>query len=332
MHYMLVFLQPGGVMRAVYLLILILFISSQGFTQTYTDIFFLEVRNDAFGISATDRHLTNAVSLGYMTEEIPEFLERYFKRNNQNLFTVSLNQNMYTPEDIQRSEVIKDDRPYAGWLFVRSSVSNREGNNLALYGVEAGVVGPAALAKEAQTTVHKITDSRDPKGWDNQLGNEFGFNVYHHRAQNKRWKTGPFEQEIIYHAGGSAGNVATYAEVGSYYRIGYNMPDDMIIGSKDEASWTLRKDPNYKKPFAAYIFTHVNGRYVLRDIFLDGNTFKNSHSVDKKHFVASSTAGVIFEFRNFELGYTYTVTSEQFEGQDGPDQRGLVVFAYKSNF
>ena len=113
----------------------------------------------------------------------------------------------------------------------------------------------------------------------------------------------------------------------------YNMPDDMIIGSKDEASWTLRKDdPDYKKPFAAYLFTHINGRYVLRDIFLDGNTFEDSHSVDKKNFVASSTAGLILEFRNFELGYTYTVTSEQFEGQDGPDVRGLIVFAYKSSF
>lgn len=300
--------------------------------ETYTDLFFLEVRNDAFGVVSSDRHLTNAISLGYMTEKIPEFLNTYFERNGQNLFSVSLNQNMYTPEDIEAEDLIKDDRPYAGWLFVRSSVSHREKNNLSLYGVEAGVVGPSALAEQAQTYVHKLTDSRDPRGWDNQLDNEFGMNVYHHRAQSQRWETGPFEQEIVYHAGGSIGNVSTFAEVGSYYRFGYNMPDDMIIGSKDEASWTLRKDPDYKKPFAAYIFTHVNGRYVLRDIFLDGNTLQDSHSVNKKNFVASSTAGVIFEFRNFELGYTYTYTTEQFDGQDGGDVRGLVVFAYKSSF
>lgn len=319
-------------MRTTLILIFVLH-SFWAHAQTYTNQFFLEVRNDAFGIVSSDRHLTNAVSIGYMTDEIPEFLERYFDRNHQNLFTVSLNHNMYTPEDIKASNLIENDRPYAGWLFVRSSISDREKNNLSIYGVEAGVVGPAALAEHVQSSVHKVIGSSDPKGWDNQLSNEFGLNIYHHRAQSKRWQTGPFEQEIVYHAGGSVGNVTTYAEVGSYYRFGYNMPDDMIIGSKDQASWALRKeDPEYKKPFAAYVFTHLNGRYVLRDIFLDGNTFQDSHSVDKKHFVASSTAGVIFEFRNFELGYTYTVTSEQFEGQDGADTRGLIVFAYKSQF
>ena len=73
-------------MRAI-LFTFILSLSAQLSAETYTDMLFLEIRNDAFGVVSSDRHLTNAISLGYMTEEIPEFLERYFERNGQALRT-----------------------------------------------------------------------------------------------------------------------------------------------------------------------------------------------------------------------------------------------------
>jgi len=34
-----------------------------------------------------------------------------------------------------------------------------------------------------------------------------------------------------------------------------------------------------------YLFAFVDGRAVGRDIFLDGNTFTDSHSVTRKTFV-----------------------------------------------
>jgi hypothetical protein len=35
-----------------------------------------------------------------------------------------------------------------------------------------------------------------------------------------------------------------------------------------------------------YGFVSLDGRAVARDIFLDGNTFTDSHQIDKKYFVS----------------------------------------------
>jgi hypothetical protein len=42
---------------------------------------------------------------------------------------------------------------------------------------------------------------------------------------------------------------------------------------------------------AAYLFAAWDGRYVARDITLDGNTSGSSQSVDKYHFVNDVTWG-----------------------------------------
>ena len=47
-----------------------------------------------------------------------------------------------------------------------------------------------------------------------------------------------------------------------------------------------------KKGFNWYLFAGLEGRAVFRNIFLDGNTFTDSHSVDSKHFVGDIQAGL----------------------------------------
>ncbi|WP_163525968.1 lipid A-modifier LpxR family protein, partial [Klebsiella oxytoca] len=41
-----------------------------------------------------------------------------------------------------------------------------------------------------------------------------------------------------------------------------------------------------------HLFATSDAAWVIRDITLDGNTFRNSHSVDKRHVVAYGGYGV----------------------------------------
>lgn len=66
----------------------------------------------------------------------------------------------------------------------------------------------------------------------------------------------------------------------------------------------------------AHVFARGEGRAVRRDIFLDGNTFADSHSVEKKNFVGDLSAGVSVNYRNTKLAYAFVYRTKEFSGQD----------------
>lgn len=66
--------------------------------------------------------------------------------------TIRLDQMMYTPNDNLRTNLIADDRPYAGALMFSMGYNARKGNQLRTSQVRIGVVDPVAYAKQAHRT------------------------------------------------------------------------------------------------------------------------------------------------------------------------------------
>jgi hypothetical protein len=64
-----------------------------------------------------------------------------------------------------------------------------------------------------------------------------------------------------------------------------------------------------------HAFLAVDGRAVLRDIFLDGNTWKDSHSVDKRYLVADVVAGIGISAKRFKLTYGAVYRTKEFHDQ-----------------
>ena len=81
--------------------------------------------------------------------------------------------------------------------------------------------------------------------------------------------------------------------------------------------------------FAWYVFASAEGRAIARNIFLDGNTFRDSLSVDKRPFVADFQLGAVLHFDNLELTYTYVARTEEFETQGSAQQFGSVGITYR---
>ena len=85
------------------------------------DIVSLQFDNDEFG--GTDRHYTGALRLGCVRsppEVLRDVLPPAPKETaiTQRRSTFSLGVSVYTPDDLDRSDVIEDDQPYAGWLYL----------------------------------------------------------------------------------------------------------------------------------------------------------------------------------------------------------------------
>jgi lipid A 3-O-deacylase len=68
---------------------------------------------------------------------------------------------------------------------------------------------------------------------------------------------------------------------------------------------------------------------VARNIFLDGNSFKDSASVDKKPVVGDLYFGASLAYERVRLTYAYVIRSKEFDGQDAPDKFASLTMTIK---
>lgn len=305
--------------------------------------------NDLF--IGTDKHYTNGVQIRLLSPDltdyrespgIPEWAHRVIDRlpfiNEpclQRNIEFSLAQKIFTPEDIRARNLVRDDRPYAGWLYLGGAFHNKNPRRLDTIALQIGMVGPAALGEEAQNNVHEIRDIDRAKGWDNQLHNEPGLVAYYERkwrAAERYGRNRRFGADLIPHIGGAIGNVATYVSAGTEARVGWNLPADfgtsLIRPGGGTNAPADNSDPRVGARWGFYLFGGLSGRMVGRDIFLDGNTFEDGHSVDRKLLVGDAFAGVSALLGGFKLSYAQVWRSREFEGQDDAGSFGSVTLSY----
>ncbi len=310
----------------------------------------LTVENDVF-FGGTDRHFTSGIRFDWVPKNkhkvfgLVPLMERVLgapssPRSGQGKSRMyfSLGQNILTPDDITDPEIIPGDRPFAGWLYLSTGVVAKQATYTERLELTLGIIGPASLAGDFQRTWHDWFDFRTPRGWRNQLKNEPGLIVYYER----QWrlglgKAGKLSAELLPHMGASLGNVLTYASTGVSLRYGQNMPDDsgpprIRPGLPGGAGFNLTEGAEY----GWYIFASAEGRAVARNIFLDGSTFRKSHSVPKKHFVGDLNVGFAMVLRDgsgflppMRISYTYMWRSREFHGQDGIDRLGSLSLTFR---
>ncbi|GGB51170.1 membrane protein [Tistrella bauzanensis] len=299
--------------------------------------FSLVFENDV--VSNTDRHYTNGFRLSYMTApgQEPEWLRKaagllpYTGFGGDIRVVWSLGQSMYTPGDTSLANPLLSDRPYAGWLYGSVGVVAETGGVLDQLELSLGVVGPSSLAEQTQKTIHDLIDSDDPQGWDTQLKDEPAIQL----TYQKSWRALAagsalgFAADVTPHAGFALGNVFTYANTGFTMRVGQDLPRDYgppRISPSLPGSTYFRPTSNW----GWYLFAGVDGRAVAQNIFLDGNTWKDSRSVDKKPLVGDLQAGLAITIGGTRFGYTHIFRTKEFDGQDEGDQFG--AFSVSFNF
>jgi hypothetical protein len=311
-------------------------------------VWVFQVENDFFAqLTNTDRHYTNGVRLSRVSPpgDVPGWLGAMAAvpsnfgpggAPSSQRWAVSVGHSMFTPDDTDAVALVPDDRPYAAWLYLGFSVhSVYEGAAGAarqdVFSVEAGIVGPSALGEQVQNTYHDLIGVDLSNGWDNQLGDEPGLKLGFFR----KWRSahadvsadGRYEADVIPHVAVTLGNIATDASIGGLVRLGENLKDDFgpprirpglpgseTFGRTGTLDW--------------YVFAGGELRAVARDIFLDGNTWKDSHSVGREPFVADLQTGFALLFNRFRLTYTHVFVSPEFKQQSQWDQYGALTLSF----
>ncbi len=312
----------------------VLTMSSGAFSQDSRGTLSIIFENDIF--QNTDRHYTNGVGVIWMPEqkEQPEWVYSlidmvpWMPKQGQMRHGYMFGQNMYTPRDIRLTDPPLNERPYAGWLYGTLGVGMETDRELDVLTLTLGVVGPASLAEETQKLVHELTGSDEPMGWETQLGNELGVvaTYQHSWRQAETCTLMGFEADLTPHFGGALGNVYTYANAGLTVRWGRRLPNDYgppRIQPSAPGSGIFTPGDR----FGWYLFAGVEGRAVARNIFLDGNTFSDSRSVDKEVLVGDVQLGAVMSWKTMRLAYTHVMRSREYSEQTQNDGFGAMTWS-----
>lgn len=297
--------------------------------------FNLRIDNDLFGGMGQDQGYSNGFLASWVSPNLVDYrhdpcLPRIVRRLNQYLaflqpegfdeqnLIIGLGQMMYTPTDKEARDLIPDDRPFAGALMLSLGYNARKDDTLRTSQIRVGVVGPAAHAEQAQNWWHGVIGADRFHGWDHQLRNEPVVQLLHERRTRvaRQASAGGWGWDLTRHWGASLGNFATYANVGGELRYGLHLPDDF-------GTAPLRPAGENTSPVRAtadgtwngHLFVALDARWVLHDITLDGNTFKSSHSVDKRAFVADIGYGLAMYVGQWRLAFARYHRTREFNGQ-----------------
>ncbi|ETR68845.1 MAG: secreted protein [Candidatus Magnetoglobus multicellularis str. Araruama] len=309
--------------------------------------FSLYFENDAF--ANDDDQYTNGLKLTwsrYGLSRLPE--DALFHRwlypiarrigfshpESEKTLTFSIGQNIYTPNDIETSELIEDDRPYAGITYAEIGFHRKFQNQMHTFGFCFGIVGPHSYAKEVQTFVHDLLNHTRPNGWVHQLKDEPVFCIIYD-YKRKIFAAGindGFGGDVIINIGGGLGTARTFFNTGVSLRYGWNVPNDCgnfpiqpatCFNAELKGSSCYMRD----KRLGGHLFTSFSGQAIGREIFLDGNLFRDSHNVDKKPVVGIFMGGVGIIWGKFKTVFAFVEHTRSFETQDESEVFGSINFS-----
>lgn len=304
-----------------------------------TNFLTFTLENDSLGNGA-DQNYTNGMRLTYFdfSATPPRFahiLSHYvptFSINETTSVYYSLGQNLYTPQNIKTRTPDPNDRPYAAFLYVSAGLTSLTNNHVDDLEATIGLVGPGALGEQTQKNVHSALGANEPAGWDSQLKTEPGLILSWQRQwpESYSFDTGTLHGRLAPHMGLTLGNIYSYGAGGLSLQL---TPSRYKWQSKPLRVRPAIPGSGYfavpDNHFAWSIFAGVEGRATARNIFLDGNSFRNSPSVDKRYFVTDANAGLSFTYGRTQISYTLNWRSREFDGQDDPSLFGAVSLGYR---
>ena len=290
-------------------------------------IFTFTWENDMF--SNSDGQYTNGIGFNYAQPLGSRFKEKdtpsliYWFINDTDFavqagkrrgISYGFGQAMFTPEDITQTALIEDDRPYAGLLLWTTTLISFDNTLSDRWSFSLGLVGPGAFAKDVQTSIHEMTESNIPQGWDNQLNNEPVFRVEREALFRvlELEVNSSFGMDFLSFASLGAGTLRSDAEAGISIRIGHSLDQTYPHFS----SFPVR-NPNYLSGKSAHwqIFASRAKSYTFNDITLDGNNFTDSHSVDLINERMFSVLGISLGFQSWSIMLSYQESTKAFENQ-----------------
>lgn len=267
----------------------------------------------------TDRWYTSGVRITRsqaLAADDPLAAAGAYGRSAQRL-DIGIIHEIYTPET-DLGAVGMFDRPYAGRLLVSALRHVWGPGRLDTVGVEAGVTGPSALARQSQSLFHHLVPG--PRtDWSRQLPDRADVQVVAVRSQDVSPAIVP--GAIIVHGGAVAGSVITFAHAGLEWRSRAGAPASALL--RLAGTPPVATDGSHRLAF----FFGASVRGVMRNRLVERNQDDPLEGLSKKRWTHRYALGFAWPATWGTLTFGVAEDSAEFSGQRSPQHFGSLAIA-----
>lgn len=320
-------------------------VSSAAFGEPTSGSISITIENDAF--TGSDDAYSNGVGLTWTSRNVASlshdnparrwarawsFLPGVSGPQTDRYVSLTLAQEIHTPDDITLESPPFDDQPYAGVLYLDSVIYRQSPRTNDAWTLRLGVVGPASQADDTQTWFHDVIGADEPRGWDTQLPNEMIFNVGY--TANFAGPSGDLSEEVSWRVTpmltAEAGTYATLVGAGAMFEFGYNMPEaahavSSLRNGLNAASMVgWRAD---ERELSVVGNVGIAGYSVARFLPLDGTYFRDSRSVDYDHTIGVLSAGATVRYGDYALNFNVAFSESGLNERDDTVEFGALTLS-----
>ena len=209
-----------------------------------------------------------------------------------------IGQTMITPSDISIANPGENEIPYSALLGMTNSFVTYSPTVADQVSASIGIVGPAAFGEEVQTAVHDLIGATDPQGWDTQLENEVVFQFSRARTW-RTWTSNSQNFDLLLNSEITMGTIRSDINSGAVLRYGRGLEESYVTTMFANSRMLNPSAINYGK----YVYFRVQTGYLFNQIFTDGNTFRDSRSVDYEHEFIELSVGLAWSWKNYSVSF-----------------------------
>ncbi|WP_432711745.1 lipid A deacylase LpxR family protein [Pedobacter sp.] len=317
-------------MKPVKYSLLLLFVCSFASlkAQTYKNEFGFRSDNDAYLFYGLDRYYTNGLFINFRhaiaTDRISEKLEK-------KTYELSAGQKMYNPRSGYAPDPLRQDRPFAGYLYAEGAISwFRKNESVIKASAQIGTTGPDALAQKGQELLHNTVGFYKPEGWEYQIRNEMAVNLaaqYTRLLHRSTSNTVDFSFDGYARAGTtfSGAGAAVFFRAGKINQLFNSASTHSVIGNGAKTQALVEKE--------VFFYAKPQLNVVAYDATIQGSMFNDDSPVtfDAKPIVFAQQIGFNYSSQRFTFDFGLVFKTREVESNAKAHQYGKISMYYRFN-
>ncbi|SHL25708.1 lipid A deacylase LpxR family protein [Flavobacterium saccharophilum] len=309
------------------LLAIFLLTTALGVGQSKTKEFGFITDNDLYTSSKNDMYYTNGLELFF----------RYLSKNenekiNKKITEFRLGQYIYNPRFINKEAVLKNDRPFTGYLFAEAGRSFfYQSESVLKTDFQLGYMGPNAFGRETQESFHHVIGYKKVYGWENQLHNALA--VQAHVMYSKKLFPGKHNDFVDLHFQSEAnlGTIFDGVSTGFLTRIGFKKLLPVYDSNLHDASVSAQPQFDVSE-FYFYAMPSVN--YQFYDATIEGSMFSDTSPVtfELEPLRFNAEFGLKYRHNNFNISYSFLYRGRELKDPETNTNSGYFYGSIRLGF